>query len=268
MRSTAPGGAGSSRLRKLVMEATDVAAMANTPARDPLRDLSSDSDAALAPAAAGQGVGRAVLGAASGSAPGAPAAEEPSEERAIATAGACELCATPLAAGHRHLWERARRTLLCVCRACALLFDRPEAAEGHLRLVPERVRTVADLDLDDATWDRLDLPVELAFFQRLGSGEGIVVYYPGALGAVEANVDAAEWAELEARNPVLRTIEAEVEALLVNRSTVPAGSWIVPLDLCYELVGVIRRHWKGLGGGEAVWEEVTKFFEALQRRAE
>jgi hypothetical protein len=63
-------------------------------------------------------------------------------------------------------------------------------------------------------------------------------------------------------------LEPEVEALLVNRTVGPAVYWIAPLDICYALVGVIRRHWKGLGGGEVVWEEVARFFEALRWRAE
>jgi hypothetical protein len=135
-------------------------------------------------------------------------------------------------------------------------------------LVPERVLALARFELDDALWDRFDLPVELAFFHRTGAGDRIVVHYPGALGAVESGLGTDDWAELEARNPVLLTLEPEVEALLVNRTVVPAVYWIAPLDICYALVGVIRRHWKGLGGGEVVWEEVARFFEALRWRAE
>jgi hypothetical protein len=141
---------------------------------------------------------------------------------------------------------------------------------------------LTDFELEDELWDRFDLPVELAFFQRAaggargsgpgdrgaGPGDRVLVHYPGALGAGESSLGAEEWAELEARNPVLGTLEPEVEALLVNRTTSPGQYWIVPLDICYALVGVIRRYWKGLGGGEVVWGEVAEFFEALRWRAE
>lgn len=158
--------------------------------------------------------------------------------------------------------------VLCICRACAILFHRPEAGEGHYSLVPERVRALAAFELEDELWERFDLPVELAFFNRPAEGERIVIHYPGALGAVESSLGAAEWAELEARNPELASLEPEVEALLVNRTVAPAQYWLVPLDICYALVGLIRRYWRGLGGGEVVWEEVAQFFEALRWRAE
>ncbi|MEA2126423.1 MAG: hypothetical protein QOI80_3205, partial [Solirubrobacteraceae bacterium] len=76
----------------------------------------------------------------------------------------CELCGAPIAGDHRHLLEVARRELLCACRACALLFDRPAAAEGRYKLVPERRLALGDLELDDLAWEELRLPVEMAFF--------------------------------------------------------------------------------------------------------
>lgn len=266
MMPSAPGGTGYSRLRRLVREATDVAGNAAPEVPGVLGGGAANSDADLAAEASPAGVG-AGTGAVAGADAGTGADIAPTA--GAAAGGACEFCAAPIPAEHRHLWERASGTLLCVCRACALLFDRPEAGEGRYRLIPERVRSLDDFVLDDELWDRLDLPVELAFFQHAdGDGERVLVRYPGALGAVESSLGAEEWAELEARNPVLRTLEPEVEALLINRTAQPAQYWILPLDICYALVGVIRRNWKGLGGGEAVWEEVATFFEALRWRAE
>ena len=40
----------------------------------------------------------------------------------------CEMCSAPIAPEHRHLLDVDARELLCVCRACAVLFDRPAAA--------------------------------------------------------------------------------------------------------------------------------------------
>ncbi len=50
----------------------------------------------------------------------------------------CELCTAPVPPEHRHLIDLDTRELVCACRACALLFDRTAAGNGHLRLVPDR----------------------------------------------------------------------------------------------------------------------------------
>jgi Family of unknown function (DUF5947) len=34
------------------------------------------------------------------------------------------------------------------------------------------------------------------------------------------------------------------------------------------LVGLIRMHWRGLSGGEEVWQEIGKFFAELRSKAE
>src|ERR1700735_5267935 len=49
---------------------------------------------------------------------------------------------------------------------------------------------------------------------------------------------------------------------------VAAQYYIVPIDQCYKLVGLIRLHWHGLSGGTEVWREVSKFFTSLKERAE
>ena len=55
----------------------------------------------------------------------------------------------------------------------------------------------------------------------------------------------------------------DVEALLANRVGDKRAYFIAPIDKCYELVGTIRKHWKGLSGGEEVWREIDEFFTRL-----
>jgi len=43
--------------------------------------------------------------------------------------------------------------------------------------------------------------------------------------------------------------------------------YIVPIDACYELVGRIRRCWKGFDGGEDAWNEIDGFFADLRVRS-
>ena len=87
------------------------------------------------------------------------------------------------------------------------------------------------------------------------------------MGATESLLDLADWEELVSRNPVLAGLQPDVEALLVNRTKGAREHWLVPVDRCYELVGLIRTHWKGFGGGTDVWAEVAAFFERLRRDA-
>ena len=179
----------------------------------------------------------------------------------------CELCGTPIEAEHRHMLDLRSRELMCACRACAILFDRREAGAGHYRLVGDRRLRLEDLELDDAMWEELRLPVDMAFF-FFHSGEGRVkAYYPSPMGPTESALELGAWEALEAANPVLETLEPDVEALLVNRSLGARQHWIVPIDECYGLVGLIRTSWRGFTGGADVWQGIKKRFEELDRRS-
>ena len=179
----------------------------------------------------------------------------------------CDLCHAPMGADHRHLLALDSRELQCTCRACALLFDRRAAGGGHLRLVPDRRLRVMDFAMDDLAWEELRLPVDMAFFFHHSQARRVMAFYPGPMGATESLLELEAWRALEAANPVLATLEEDVEALLVNRARGANGHWVVPIDVPYELVGLIRTHWKGLTGGKPVWEEIGRFYEALDRRS-
>jgi hypothetical protein len=55
-----------------------------------------------------------------------------------------------------------------------------------------------------------------------------------------------------------------VEALLVSRIGAAREYYRLGIDKCYELVGLIRTHWRGLSGGPAVWEAIQRFFAGLR----
>jgi hypothetical protein len=179
----------------------------------------------------------------------------------------CELCSEPIAPEHRHLLDLRSCELMCACRACALLFDRRAAGVGHYRLVPDRRLRIDDLELDDLAWEELRLPVDIAFFFRNSAEGRVTAFYPSPMGPTESLLRLEAWAELERRNPVLETMEPDVEALLVNRARGARRHWLVPIDDCYGLVGLIRLHWKGLTGGKEVWTEIARFFDSLDRRS-
>jgi hypothetical protein len=180
----------------------------------------------------------------------------------------CELCSEPIAPEHRHLLDLEGRELMCVCRACSLLFDRRAASLGHYKLVPDRRLRVEDLELSDLMWEELRLPVDIAFFFRNSREGRVMAFYPSPMGPTESLLGLGAWAELEAVNPVLGTMEDDVEALLVDRARGARRHWLVPIDECYGLVGLIRTRWRGLTGGKEVWQEIARFFDDLDRRAQ
>jgi hypothetical protein len=91
--------------------------------------------------------------------------------------------------------------------------------------------------------------------------------YPSPMGATESRLELTAWLEIARANPVLETMQADVEAFLVNRAGEHGRHWLVPIDDCYRLVAVIRTGWRGFSGGREVWLEIGHFFEQLALRA-
>jgi hypothetical protein len=190
-----------------------------------------------------------------------PVPEEPrAEER-------CDLCGRPVPEEHRHMLDLDSREVRCACRACALLFDRRGAGGGHFRLIPERRLLLDGFELSDLAWEELRVPVDMAFFFRAGDDGSVKAYYPSPMGPTESLLGLEAWGEVEQANPVLAELEPDVEALLVNRARGARAHYVVPIDDCYRLVGLIRTRWRGFTGGREVWEEIASYFGELDERS-
>jgi hypothetical protein len=182
----------------------------------------------------------------------------------------CEMCARELPPEHAHLVEPANRKLVCACDACAILFDGQSGSK--FKRVPRRVLFLRDFQLTDAQWDGLMIPIEMAFFFKSTPHERVIVLYPSPAGPTESLLSLDTWKDLESSNPVLREMEPDVTALLVNRighvrGAAPAEYFVVPIDECYKLVGLIRSHWRGFSGGTEVWREIGAFYAGLKKKA-
>jgi hypothetical protein len=177
----------------------------------------------------------------------------------------CDLCGEPIPPKHRHLLDLNSRELMCACTACRLLFERPAAggAGAHYRLVPDRRLRLDDFVMDDVAWARLRIPVDMAFFFHSSQADRVEAFYPGPMGATESLLELRAWDELVRDNPVLETLEPDVEALLVNRARGARLHLLVPIEDCYRLAGLIRTRWRGLSGGEEVWREIDGFFKEV-----
>jgi Family of unknown function (DUF5947) len=183
----------------------------------------------------------------------------------------CELCGAGLGQEHPHLVELATRNIVCACDACALLFD--NAAVAKYKRVSRRAFRLADFEMTDAQWDGLLIPINMAFFFRSSLEKRVIALYPSPAGAVESLLSMEAWQEMEQSHAALLQLKPDVEALLVNRvgqvrGLAQAEYYIVPIDACYRLVGVIRMHWKGLSGGTEVWTEIGSFFSELRTKSE
>lgn len=177
----------------------------------------------------------------------------------------CELCARELPDDHEHLLALERRALACSCGPCALTFDQDARADARFRRVRRRAERCPSLGLviDDALWERLQVPIGLAFFHRTDDGQ-VVASYPSPAGATESLVPQDAWAALVAADPRLADLPPAVEAVLVNRARGARTAHRVSIDRCYALVGLVRARWRGIAGGDEVWRAVEAFFSALE----
>ncbi len=179
----------------------------------------------------------------------------------------CDLCGEAIGEDHSHAVDTDERRLLCTCRPCYLLFTSPGAGGGRRRAVPSSYRRVEGFSLGPGGWDALEIPVGVAFFLRDPEGRA-TAFYPGPAGATESLLPLGAWDGVVEANPDLGDLDAEVEAALVTSSGEGGPScFVVPVDACYELVGRLRRVWRGFDGGQDARRELGDFLAQLHRRA-
>jgi hypothetical protein len=189
------------------------------------------------------------------------------EKPRAAPGEACEMCAEPVGDGHSHVVNLDSRNILCTCRACYLLFTHQGAAGGRYRAVPDRYLHDPSFKLDDVQWEALQIPVRVAFFFDNSAMGQVVAFYPSPAGATESLLPLEAWADVVAANPALTDLAPDVEALLVQRTGEGFECFLIPIDACYELVGLVRMHWKGFDGGQEAWEAIDGFFDRLREQS-
>jgi Family of unknown function (DUF5947) len=177
--------------------------------------------------------------------------------------GHCELCPLSLPEDHKHLLDLEERRIVCVCATCW------STRSGDARYRPTGSRTLwlRDLQLPDDLWAEFQIPIGLAFFLRSSDTGKVVGLYPSPAGATECELDLDAWDRLVAANPALEDLDADAEALLVNRMASPPVYAIAPLDDCYRLVGIVKATWEGISGGAAMEAAVEKYFDDLRAEA-
>jgi hypothetical protein len=178
----------------------------------------------------------------------------------------CEFCSAEVGHEHGHVVDLDSRAILCACHPCHMVFRPEGAANGRYRPIPTRVVRLGGT-LDEAWWRGLQIPVGLAFLFHNSRQRRVVAFYPSPAGPVEAALATRFWEDAVRENPILDRMEADVEALLIRRQGASElKTWLVPIDICYALTGVMRLHWRGFDGGEA-GARLDEFFEELEGRA-
>jgi len=176
----------------------------------------------------------------------------------------CEFCSLPLSPDHRHLLEIASHKIVCACDPCAMRF---ENVIGRWKLIPRDARALPDFRITEAQWNALSLPILLAFlFHSTPAGKAVAMY-PSPAGAMQSLLPLTSWETMMVENAALAEMQPDVEALLINRLEGAGEYYIAPIDICFELSGLIRLHWRGLSGGEKVWGEIRSFFERLKSQS-
>ena len=172
----------------------------------------------------------------------------------------CEMCAEPIGDEHQHVVDLTAAALMCTCRGCYLLFtdQRGRAA------LPRRARPVPVVPGVRARPGGVGRPGDPGragvLLPQLGAGPDRRLL-PGPAGATESELPLGAWDRIVAANPALARCCPDVEALLVrgtgDRERDGFDCHLVPIDACYELVGRLRRLWRGFDGGQEARQRST-----------
>jgi hypothetical protein len=173
------------------------------------------------------------------------------------------MCQTVLPGWHGHLVDTGKRSIACACRACYLLFTHEGAAGGKYRAIPERICRDPERPLAEMDWNELQIPVTMAFFFFNSALGRVVAGYPSPGGVTECELDLQAWDRLAAAYPLLAELTPDTEAIFVHSDEI----FLIPIDMCYSLVGELRLYWQGFDGGAEVRAALDKFLADLRRRA-
>lgn len=193
----------------------------------------------------------------------------------------CELCAALVADEHGHVVDLQTRALMCTCRPCYLVFAPRGSGGTRYRAVPDRFLSLPSFQLEPGQWEDLQIPVGVAFFFMNSALDRVAAFYPSPAGATESLLSLDTWAQIVEANPELATMDPDVEAFLVRHVDAQrvaahsdgelyngiTESFLVPIDVCYELVGELRRLWRGFDGGAEAHDALEAFFDRVRARA-
>lgn len=178
------------------------------------------------------------------------------------------MCAAPLAGEEqRHLLDLIHHTFLSICNGCALAFGPRGANAGTYRLVPTRHLALLDFQGTNELGTGPERWGKVAYLLRSSEAGRILILSLDPAGVRESTFDLECWRTLLKANPLLDSLEPDVEALLINRSAQPPSSYIVPIDTCSRLLGLLSRCQQNQKREQEIWEAIEAFFAEIQAEA-
>lgn len=182
----------------------------------------------------------------------------------VVEAEKCDFCGKTILAEHRHFVDLSQMRFMCTCEMCAVT----QAESGIFKPLPQRYLYLKEFDMPEVLWQEFMIPVNMAYFVYNSTSKQTIAFYPAPAGATESKLGLTAWEKLEKRNPVLSKMAPDLEAFLANRlGPPPHEHYIVPIDCCYRLIGLVRASWEGIHGGPEVQEAIRKFFKELKAKS-
>lgn len=187
----------------------------------------------------------------------------------------CDFCASEIKGEHRHLIEPGSKSVACACNICVLTSSslRKITSQGafHYKIIPELYSVVSDFVMPEEVWASLSIPVDMAFFVYSSTKEDLEVFFPSPLGPIQSELSQHSKSLLKTMNPIIKVLSHEDNrdalALLVNRTETSSEYFLIPIDQCYKLIGLMRKNWRGFGGGKEMHVMIAQFFQELRSKS-
>jgi len=197
---------------------------------------------------------------------GRPRKLNPEENKSNGTEATerCDFCSKTIPPDHRHFADLNNMKFMCACEVCTVL----QAEKGEYHPLPQRYQYLEDFEMPEEVWAQLKIPVNMAFIVYNSDQERPIAFYPSPAGSMESELQIGSWKNLKQKYPALATIAPDLEGFMINRLDKPHEHFIVPIDYCYTLIGLIRMTWQGIHGGEKMRDTVRQFFKTLKQRAD
>ena len=161
---------------------------------------------------------------------------------------------------------------MSACRPCYLVFA-PHGAGGSASARCQIGSCPSpDFVLSSAQWDALQIPVGVAFFFMNSS----LNTSPRSIQAPQAPPSrccrSIRGIRSSMRIPIWPRLcptskRSSFAAGIVDPEAAQAECYLVPIDVCYELVGELRRLWKGFDGGTEAHAALDEFFDRVRTKA-
>ena len=132
-----------------------------------------------------------------------------------------------------------------------------------------------DFSFSQAQWDDLAIPVDLVFLFQQSDARRMSTRHGGSSRAtpVRPARPSPSWTSPPGRRSPRRTRRSPTSSPTSRpyscgaTATATFTCLVVPIDACYELVGLVRQYWAGFQGGDEVWQRIDEFFDQLLARA-